>query len=148
MRAFQIVDHSHVAEPRREASALAKSLGFQDEDIGRIALITTELATNLSKHGGGGEILIGASLDSKEPCVEILAVDKGPGMDVDACLADGFSTAGSQGTGLGACRRQATTFDAYSADGFGTAIHIRVCAGRKPYKSKQHISWGAVVRPL
>lgn len=148
MRAFPVTDHSQVASARREGSALGKSFGWSEEDIGRVALIATELATNISKHAGGGEILVGASLDSRDPCVEILALDKGAGMEIDACLADGFSTAGSQGTGLGACRRQATTFEAYSAAGLGTAIHIRVCPGRKPYTSKQHTPWGAVVRAL
>ncbi|HEY1614693.1 MAG TPA: SpoIIE family protein phosphatase [Rhizomicrobium sp.] len=148
MRAFQIADHTQIVGPRQEADACGKSLGLPEEDIGRASLITTELATNLSKHAGGGEILVGASLDSQTPCVEILAIDKGPGMDIEACLADGYSTAGSQGTGLGACRRQATTFDAYTASGFGTAIHIRVCSGRTPYRSKQTIPWGAVVRAL
>jgi anti-sigma regulatory factor (Ser/Thr protein kinase) len=148
MRAFRIADHSDVAAPRREGGAAGKSLGYSDEDSGRIALIATELSTNLSKHASGGEILIGASPTSEGPCIDIVAIDKGPGMDVDACLTDGFSTAGTQGTGLGATKRQATTFDAWSAPALGAAIHVRVCPGRAPYKPKQTIPWAAVVRPL
>jgi hypothetical protein len=108
----------------------------------------TELATNLSKHAGGGEILIGPSLTSDGPCVDVIAIDKGPGMQVEACLADGFSTAGTRGTGLGASKRQSTTFDSWSAPAQGTAIHIRVCPGRAVYKAKQTIPWAALVRPL
>jgi anti-sigma regulatory factor (Ser/Thr protein kinase) len=148
MRAVEIADYSHVADARREGNAIGKSLGYSEEDCGRIAIIATELATNLTKHAGGGEILVGSSLTSEGPCVEIIAIDKGPGMQLDACLADGFSTAGTRGTGLGASKRQATTFDAWSVPSLGTAIHVRICPGRTPYKAKQTIPWGAVVRPL
>ena len=37
--------------------------------------------------------------------VEIVAVDRGPGFNINECLADGFSTGGTQGTGLGALMR-------------------------------------------
>jgi hypothetical protein len=51
----------------------------------------------------------------------MLAVDRGPGMNVDACLRDGFSTAGTAGTGLGAVKRLAHHFDAYSTSA-GTIV--------------------------
>ena len=48
--------------------------------------------------------------------IEILALDRGPGMaDVGRCLRDGFSTAGTPGTGLGAIARLSSFFDVYSA---------------------------------
>ena len=148
MHAFRIADHSHVADARRDGNAVGKSLGFSDEDTGRIAIIITELATNLLKHAGGGEILIGPSLTSDAPGVDVVAIDKGPGMQVETCLTDGFSTAGSGGTGLGASKRQSTTFDVWSAPAMGTAIHVHVGQGRAAYKAKQTIPWAALVRPL
>ena len=43
--------------------------------------------------------------------VEIVAVDRGPGMpDVAAASLDGHSTAGTLGIGLGAIARKASTF--------------------------------------
>ena len=111
-----ISEQSEILHMRREAEALAKGLGFSPEDCGRLAIVATELATNLLKHAGHGEILLGLSENASVPCVELIALDQGPGMvDVDACLVDGYSTAGSQGTGLGAAKRQATSFDIYSA---------------------------------
>jgi hypothetical protein len=60
-------------------------------------------------------------------CVELLAIDRGRGMhDVEQCLADGYSTAGTPGTGLGAVRRMAREFDIYSVSGEGTVIMARV----------------------
>jgi hypothetical protein len=69
-------------------------------------------------------------------------------MDVEKCLEDGFSTAGSQGTGLGATRRQATTFDAWSIPGHGAAIHARICPGRTAYERRDKTNWAGLVRPL
>src|SRR5271154_6759271 len=103
MRGFPISEQSEILHMRREAEALAKGLGYSPEDRGRLAIVATELATNLLKHAGHGEILLGWSENASVPCVELIALDQGPGMaDVEGCLADGYSTAGSQGTGLGA----------------------------------------------
>src|SRR6185503_6250659 len=66
----------------------------------------TEAATNILKHGGRGEILLGVTQTAGLRFVDVLALDRGPGMaNVDRCFEDGFSTAGSAGTGLGAVRR-------------------------------------------
>ena len=51
-------DPSATAAARRSATALAVKLGFDEPDVGRVALVVTELATNLLKHAGGGEILV------------------------------------------------------------------------------------------
>ena len=66
--------------------------------------------------------------------LDVLALDRGPGMsDVDRCLADGYSTAGSPGTGLGAIGRLADQFDIYSSpetrDG---PLALRRCAIQCP----------------
>jgi hypothetical protein len=59
--------------------------------------------------------------------VEALIVDKGPGIaDMERALRDGYSTAGTPGTGLGAVARVADTFDIYSKEGAGTALLVRV----------------------
>jgi hypothetical protein len=62
--------------------------------------------------------------------VEVLALDRGPGMaNAARCMEDGYSTAGSAGTGFGAIRRLSTVFDVYSRQGRGTAVLSRVGAG-------------------
>jgi hypothetical protein len=65
--------------------------------------------------------------------IELLCLDAGPGMrDPAACMADGYSSAGSMGTGLGAIRRLAHGFDLYSAPKRGTAVVTRFWARRDP----------------
>ena len=64
---------------------------------------------------------------------ELLAIDQGPGMrDVDACMRDGHSTAGTAGCGLGAVLRLSGTFDLFSAPGQGTVVLSRTERVRTP----------------
>lgn len=121
-----VLEQSQVAEARRTAQSCAEALHLDGVAAGRAALIATELATNLIKHAGGGSIVIGSDEDSPET-IEIVAMDKGAGMvNVQAAMQDGYSTAGSQGTGLGAVRRSAASFHIYSAPGKGTIVTCRV----------------------
>lgn len=54
----------------------------------------------------------------------MLAIDRAHGFNVQACLADGFSTGGTQGIGLGAVSRQTEVFDVY-ADSRGAVLLTR-----------------------
>ncbi|MCB8874235.1 ATP-binding SpoIIE family protein phosphatase [Acidisoma silvae] len=131
MRAIAVKDVSQVAEARRTAVLVAKAVGFGEEDAGRVAIVATELATNLIKHGGGGELLVGSYSDRTGNGVECLALDKGPGIgDFEAASRDGYSTAGSQGSGLGAIARNSHQVDVFAPMGSGTAILVRFREGR------------------
>jgi anti-sigma regulatory factor (Ser/Thr protein kinase) len=119
-------DPSKVGEVRRVATRIAGQLGFDEQDKGRLALIVTEAATNAIRHGSGGEIVLRAIINSVAS-VEALVVDKGPGMaDLDRALRDGYSTAGTAGTGLGAIVRLSDKFDLYSAVAGGTVLLTRI----------------------
>ena len=138
---IDVRDQTHVAEARRQADAAASRLGFDRTDAGRAAIVVTELGTNLLKHGGGGEILI-----DRVDGLQILALDKGPGIaDLQACLADGYSTGGTRGEGLGAVGRQADTFEVYSRPGLGAAVLARLTAGRA---APSRPNWASVCLPF
>lgn len=118
-----VQEQSQVAEARRRAAAAATASGFGETAAGRVALVATELASNLIKHGGGGRLLV----DAAGSHVDLLALDAGAGIaDIGRCLADGFSTAGTAGNGLGAVRRLAAPFSLVSWPGRGTAVLARV----------------------
>jgi anti-sigma regulatory factor (Ser/Thr protein kinase) len=128
---FEIADASSVAFARRGANDAAQKGVLDDTDMGRVALIVTEAATNILKHAQHGELLVralpadgtGALADG----VEIIAVDKGPGMqDVRHAFHDGRSTAGSPGTGLGAINRLSDELCVYSQPGLGTVLRAVV----------------------
>lgn len=122
-----MTETSQVAEARRLVTQLATELGFQAAETGKVALVVTEAASNLVKHAIGGQLLVRQLQCASERGIELLALDKGPGMrDVSKCLRDGYSTAGSLGTGLGAITRLASFWDIYSVEGQGTVLLIRL----------------------
>ncbi|MFL6674032.1 MAG: SpoIIE family protein phosphatase [Massilia sp.] len=122
------VNHaSDVAAARRAGQKLADALGFGDTRGGQLALIITEAATNILKHGGGGRLYLDVAQSAAGPGVDVLAVDAGPGIaDLATSLRDGVSTTGTAGTGLGALRRLSDLFDVYSVRGNGAAFFMRL----------------------
>src|SRR5215207_2402308 len=147
MSSLPVTDISQVAEARRAATALAGRLGFSEASVGNVALVVTEAATNLVKHATGGEILLYALRSGQIGGIEVLALDRGPGMsNVAKCLRDGYSTIGSPGTGLGAIRRLATSFDIHSAPGAGTVLLARLWSEPLP-ASPPFLEVGAVSLP-
>jgi anti-sigma regulatory factor (Ser/Thr protein kinase) len=125
-RSVRVADGSEVAAARRTAIQCAEELRLSGTTTGKAALLATEMATNLIKHGDGGTLVFGSEEQGGQ-ALTIIAIDKGRGIaNVNAALRDGFSTAGSQGTGLGAIQRSASFFDVYSVSGHGTAVLCRL----------------------
>lgn len=146
---FDIRDNSAVSQARRTISNLASDMGFSEADAGRAALVTTEMATNLLKHSGGGELVASETQSSGRPGLDLLALDKGPGIeDQERALTDGYSTAGSPGTGLGAIRRQSQQFDLYSAPGSGTAVFARLLSSTMAAPRREVVDVAGLSVPL
>ncbi|MER5602648.1 ATP-binding SpoIIE family protein phosphatase [Streptomyces sp. NPDC002265] len=129
-------DSTRVRDSRVAAEEAAAIAGLDERRTAAAALVASELATNLLKHAGGGQLLVdlvapataGEGRDGHD-VVQIAAVDHGPGMpDVGAALRDGFSTADSLGAGLGTCVRLADDFGLHSAPGRGTVALARIGA--------------------
>lgn len=148
--AFPVSDSAHVSAVRRAALALASSLAYSDARAGQVALVVTELGTNLAKHAKGGEILLRGETAPGAESIEVIALDRGPGMsDLARSQRDGYSTAGTAGEGLGAIARQSDVLEIFSQPS-GTAIVACVAreaqpAGAAPRRSGQpRLQSGAV----
>lgn len=132
-----------MGEARRHATQLAHEVGLDEVDTGRLALVVTELATNLLRHASEGRLLLARRDGARD--VEVIAVDRGPGIaDIRLSMNDGYSTAGTAGTGLGAVARLADDFDLHSAVPQGTAVLARVRAGRAARVGTHAICAGGV----
>jgi anti-sigma regulatory factor (Ser/Thr protein kinase) len=146
-----IVEENQIAEARRQATGLARQRGFNEEDSGRVALVATELASNLTKHATQGEILVDSYEDHDDGGIQLIALDRGPGIvNVRACLADGYSSAGTAGHGLGAIIRQSKFVDIASWPGIGTAILAQIGTGKPEgatARARPAIGFGAVSVP-
>ena len=137
-------DHSRVGEARRAATELAQQEGLEESLVSDVSLVVTEICTNVLKHGKGGEVFLTALSPHAGPGVEILSVDRGPGMaDVAQCLADGYSSVNTSGTGLGAIARHSTEFDLYSQQPQGTVLVARLQRA-----GTARTSVGAALRPI
>src|SRR5262245_3761089 len=129
MICLPVMESSQVAEARRMAARCARRLGFNETAEAKVALVATELTTNLAKHATGGQLLIKSLARRGTSSIEFLALDKGPGINnVAQCLQDGYSTTSSPGTGLGAIFRTASLADIYSLPGGGTAVLAQIQA--------------------
>ena len=140
-----VADPSHVHAAVATAGAAATHAGLTPADRAGCALIATELATNLARHARDGQLVASATEPGPAAWVQLAALDSGPGIpDVDAAMADGYSTANSLGGGLGACRRAAGVFDLYTAPGAGTTIIARIGPG-SPIAPSTHVRVGGIL---
>ncbi|MDX1284109.1 MAG: SpoIIE family protein phosphatase [Draconibacterium sp.] len=92
---------------RRKSVSAAKKIGFDEVKTGEVAILVTELVTNVLKHGGGhGKIVVCEVKREKQVALEIWCADIGQGIpDFEKALIDGYSDKISLGIGLGSIRR-------------------------------------------
>src|SRR5580700_4169159 len=129
---------------------MALGLGMEEGGAEQVAIATTEACTNLLKHAGGGQVLLQTSTEGSTavPLLELLAVDRGPGMsNLEQCLQDGYSTGGSPGQGLGAIQRLSKQSDIYTAEGKGTVVLARWWNSRNGWHAAQLIGALNVSKP-
>ena len=144
-----ISDSTQVGQARRAASNLAESIGWNERQIGKLSLIVTELSTNIVKHASSGELLLCPSESANgNTQIDVIAIDRGPGIsDLSKSLEDGYSTAGSSGTGLGAIRRQADFFEVFSSSGSGTVLLARVASNQNGSANGGNGHHDHIIRP-
>lgn len=146
----EVTEMSQVAEARRMAFEISVFIGLSETEAGMVSIIVSEIAKNLIKHAGEGEVLVSPVRTKDDLWLDILGLDRSPGMaSIGQCMQDGYSTTGSPGTGLGAVKRLSTVFDIFSVQGTGTAILSRFI--RKQGKGTQApllMDFGAVNVPI
>jgi serine/threonine-protein kinase RsbT len=111
---------------RSEVRAVAARLGFRLIDQTRLVTVTSELARNVVKYGGGGRMLA-EPLEAAQGRAGLRLVfeDAGPGIpDVDAAMRDGFSTGRGLGKGLPGSKRLVDVFEIESEVGRGTRVTV------------------------
>jgi len=116
-----IASTEDVVVARQRGRALAADLGFSASEATLIAAAISELARNIVKYAGSGEVLLRRNSDSM---LLVIARDEGPGIpDVRAALEPGYSTSGGLGLGLPGVRRIADLFEIVSNAG-GTIVTV------------------------
>jgi anti-sigma regulatory factor (Ser/Thr protein kinase) len=124
-----VQEETQIGSARRCAVGICERISNDETFCGKAAIVVTEMARNLVQHGHGGEIVLREIANLPSPSLELLAIDRGPGMrNIGECLRDGFSTAGTAGTGFGSIKRLADQFEVFSQAGRGTIIWVRLSA--------------------
>ncbi len=125
---FALSDASFSNGVKRDIARLATKIGFSETETGKINIVVSEMASNLVRHvPQGGELLVRLLSETGQAGIEIISLDKGPGMaEPQRMQQDGVSTYGSAGEGLGAIKRQSDFFDLYSQPASGSIILSRI----------------------
>lgn len=126
-RRFLISEPWHKDLAAAEASGLSSSSGFSSAVQMLIATATAELATNILRYAGNGELTLRVLQEEDRIGVEICATDHGSGiMDIEMAMQDHFTTTpGSLGLGLPSVRRMMDDFEINSAPDRGTRVLAR-----------------------
>jgi serine/threonine-protein kinase RsbT len=112
-----------VAKTILHARRISEDLGFEFTDQSRVATAASELARNILKYAGRGHITIMPAEYDGRTGIEILAEDRGPGIeDVEQAMKDRYSSGGTLGLGLPGVRRLMDVFKIESAPGQGTRV--------------------------
>ena len=131
---IDVIEQSQTAEVRRAVAELGQAHGMSEVDLGRAALVSTEMATNLVKYARRGVVVVSWFEEGGAAGIQLLAADHGPGFtNFQQSARDGYSTGGSLGIGLGTIMRTADMFEMYSLESMGSAFLSRItCGSVKP----------------
>jgi serine/threonine-protein kinase RsbT len=101
-----------VVQARQHGRSMASDMGFTPSEATLIAAAISELARNIVKYAGHGEIVMRSDADGM---LFVIAQDNGPGIpDIQLALRPGYSTSGGLGLGLAGVRRIADHFEIVS----------------------------------
>lgn len=146
---IEVSEPSQTGEARRQATAFAEELQMSETQCGEIALVTTEMATNLLKHAGRGHILVQPLQNNPPAGMRVMSIDKGPGIsDISKALSNGPLASGSLGSGLGTIKRVPDSFDLYSVPGSGTVIETEFWSPSANERLSVPVRIGVVSEPV
>ncbi|MFC7241959.1 SpoIIE family protein phosphatase [Catellatospora aurea] len=130
---FRLDEASAVGAVRRFAVDLAGAVDLGERKRADLAIIATELASNLVKHADDGTLLVRPIRHDDSVGVEIVSIDSAPGMaDLAAMYEDGRSTTGTLGIGLGAVARLADRMEGHSTPGRGSILTVQLWRAAVP----------------
>jgi serine/threonine-protein kinase RsbT len=109
-----------------ESTLYSREAGFDETPSHMIATAVSELARNILKYAGSGEIRLRRVKGPRRCGIEIEAIDRGPGIaDCEAAMLDHVSTGGTLGLGLPGVKRMMDEFSLESTPGEGTRVTAR-----------------------
>jgi anti-sigma regulatory factor (Ser/Thr protein kinase) len=150
-KTMEISNYSDISSARNYAKIIAIEIGFDGQESEEIALVVSELASNLVKYADRGLLKFKMIKNNANVGIQIESIDEGPGIEnMEIAIADGFSKTNSLGYGLGTVNRLMDEFDITSNYDSGNGTYI-ICKSWK--KVVSHITepcpfeFGVATRP-
>lgn len=114
-----------IVRARMAAGDTCRRIGFSELACTKVMTAVSELARNIFKYAGDGQIAI-TCLDGARSGVEIMACDQGPGIkDIEAVLSHTYRSRTGMGAGLKGTRRLMDSFQIESTPERGTMVVVR-----------------------
>lgn len=121
-----ITSEEDIIVARQKVREFASEIGFQYMDTIIIATAISEITRNIINYAIKGEIEFSYIQDNKKEGIQIIALDKGPGIkDISLALQDGYSTGKGLGLGLPGSKRLMDEFEIFSEVSKGTKVIMR-----------------------
>lgn len=121
-----VTDYADTAMVISATRMLAQKIGFNQTTQYLIATAASELATNIVRYAGSGQITLNAIHNDHNQGIEIVSRDNGPGIaDIAEAMADHFSTGNGLGLGLASVKRIMDEFTIQSQPNQGTIVSAR-----------------------
>ncbi len=121
-----ITNDAGIVQSVLEAKRLSSQVGYREPNITLIATAVSELARNIKKYAGCGQMIFTEVHKESSRGVEIVARDEGPGIaDIEKVMEDRFSTGNTLGLGLSGVKRLMDEFELETEVGRGTVVTIR-----------------------
>ena len=121
----RITDELSLGRAVVSAAALSAEAGLSPVAAQQLATVVSELARNILKYAGHGQIEMRREEDGTRVGIRLIVSDRGPGIDdIERAVADHFSTGGSLGLGLSGVKRMMDEFRIESQPEKGTRIEV------------------------
>ena len=122
---IRITDELSLGRAVVSVATLSAEAGLSPVAAQQLATVASELARNILKYAGHGQIEMRREEDGARVGIRLIVSDRGPGIDdVEQAVADHFSTGGSLGLGLSGVKRMMDKFHIESQPGKGTRIEV------------------------
>ncbi len=125
---LQIHSAADIIAARHHCRTLGSHAGFPQSTVTVIATAVSEIARNIVEYAKDGEMTMNLVNDGPKTGIEIVAVDRGPGIpDVSAVIREGMDDEPwrASGMGLPGTRRLMDEFEIVSAVGHGTTVTMK-----------------------
>ena len=122
---IRITDELSLGRAVVSVATMSAEAGLSRVAAQQLATVASELARNILKYAGHGQIEMRREEDGTRVGIRLIVSDRGPGInDVEQAVADHFSTGGSLGLGLSGVKRMMDEFHIESQPGKGTRIEV------------------------